>query len=426
MDEKEYIPEICRLPHTTDLQQLCDLAYRILGNPVFVCDMAHTILAYTRCVKVSDPLWSYNIVQGTLERNTLFQDREVSIVHENSITQQSPVLVEDSYQDYPRLIKTLNSKNSAVGVMVVTSYFKPFDDYDRDLVELIASFMLPIMERERFSLSAGEKSVEIFFRQLLEGAQYSSELVNKRLQVLNYPIQQYIYVLCICEQREVKPPRNGSIHSLLEQFSRISGCHTFLYNTTLVCIYGGESDITDWNVQAQQLTGILKKEGLLAGISRRVESIHHLREYYGQARDVLEIGRKLVREETLYFLYDSYSSFLLLQCVPEEELSHYCHQNILSLWEYDQTHNTELCITLQVYLEQAKSLSKAADILYIHRNTVRYRIHKCMELMKTDFEDGNDIFTYILSLRILEFQKKLAPGAFPYPGLSRGETFNGQ
>ena len=426
MDEEKYIPEICRLPHVTNLQQLCDLAYRILGNPVFVCDMTHTILAYTRCVEVSDPMWSYNIVQGTLERNTLFQDREVSIVHENSVAQQAPVLVEDSYQDYPRLIKTLSSKNSAAGVMVVTAYFKPFDDHDSDLVELIASFMLPIMERERFSFSAGVKSVENFFRQLLDGAQYSSERVNKRLQLLNYPIQPYIYVLCICESREVKPARNGSISALLEQFSHISGCHTFLYNTTLVCIYGDESDITDWDTQAPQLTGILKKEGLLAGISRRIDSLHRLREHYGQARDALEIGRKLVREDTLYFLYDRYSSFLLLQCVPEEELNHYCHQNILSLWEYDQTHNTELCITLQVYLEQAKSLSKAADILYIHRNTVRYRIHKCMELMHTDFEDGNDIFTYILSLRILEFQKKLTSGASPYSSLSRREPSSGK
>jgi DNA-binding PucR family transcriptional regulator len=66
----------------------------------------------------------------------------------------------------------------------------------------------------------------------------------------------------------------------------------------------------------------------------------------------------------------------------------------------------ELCATLEVYLEQAKSLAKAAEVLFIHRNTVRYRINKCMELMNTDLEDGNEIFAYILSLRILEYDKK--------------------
>jgi hypothetical protein len=29
-----------------------------------------------------------------------------------------------------------------------------------------------------------------------------------------------------------------------------------------------------------------------------------------------------------------------------------------------------------------------------------------MELMNTDLEDGNEIFAYILSLRILEYDKK--------------------
>ena len=32
-----------------------------------------------------------------------------------------------------------------------------------------------------------------------------------------------------------------------------------------------------------------------------------------------------------------------------------------------------------------------------------------MELMNTDLEDGNEIFAYILSLRILEYRKKFPP-----------------
>ena len=72
-------------------------------------------------------------------------------------------------------------------------------------------------------------------------------------------------------------------------------------------------------------------------------------------------------------------------------------------------HDTQLCITLQTYLERAKSLSKTADLLFIHRNTVRYRINRCMELMNDRLEDGNEIFAYILSLRTLEYRAKIHP-----------------
>lgn len=50
---------------------------------------------------------------------------------------------------------------------------------------------------------------------------------------------------------------------------------------------------------------------------------------------------------------------------------------------------------------------RTAEILFIHRNTVRYRINKCMELLGSDLEDGNEIFAFILSLRMLEYRRKL-------------------
>ena len=52
MPEREWIGKLCQLTHASSLQQICDLAYEIMGNPVFISDMAHTILAYTKCVEV--------------------------------------------------------------------------------------------------------------------------------------------------------------------------------------------------------------------------------------------------------------------------------------------------------------------------------------------------------------------------------------
>ena len=61
MPEREWIGKLCQLTHASSLQQICDLAYEIMGNPVFISDMAHTILAYTKCVEVdasSGRTWS--------------------------------------------------------------------------------------------------------------------------------------------------------------------------------------------------------------------------------------------------------------------------------------------------------------------------------------------------------------------------------
>ena len=67
MPDSSKLDLLCQLPHTADLQQLCDLAFQIMGNPIFISDMAHTILAYTKCVEIDDPTWQENIVAAHLD-----------------------------------------------------------------------------------------------------------------------------------------------------------------------------------------------------------------------------------------------------------------------------------------------------------------------------------------------------------------------
>jgi DNA-binding PucR family transcriptional regulator len=172
-----------------------------------------------------------------------------------------------------------------------------------------------------------------------------------------------------------------------------------------VCVYGSDTPITDWDRQAENLKELLDKQHLIAGVSRRMDGMEQLKAYYDQAQSVMEIGRQLGRSATCY-PYDSLSSFLLFGRIPADQLHMYCHQQIRELGRYDKVHNTELCTTLQVYLEQTKSLVHTADILFVHRNTVRYRINKCMELLGSTLDDGNEIFAFILSLRILEYESK--------------------
>lgn len=412
--ENQTIELLCRLPHAANLQQICDLSYQILGNPVFISDLAHTILAYTKCVEIADPTWQEHIVESKLERETLGQEREVGAVHDSSAAERRPVLVEDDYLPYPRIIKSLTHKGQAVGVMVVTAYVAPFRAGDIDMVELISSFIVPRLTEDRFFISDTRQTVENFFIKLLDGAKQSRDRVQKRLDILGYRSWPHTYVLAVCAGHAQDSGPQTGIGELLQRFRQMGCCRSFMYNTMLVCVYGSGEDVHDWEAQAPELFGILRQENLLAGVSRELHDPGQLRQFYLQATTALEIGLRLGRPDRFY-RYDDLSSFALFGSIPRDELELYCHQKVQELGAYDNAHGTELCITLQVYLEQAKSLARTAEILFIHRNTVRYRIKKCMELINSDLEDGNEIFAYILSLRILEFHRKFPPGADERP-----------
>lgn len=406
MEDAKTIELLCQLTRAANLQQLCDLACEITGNPAFISDLAHTILAYTKCVEVPDPTWQGHIIQADLDRNTLRQDREVGAVHSSSTDSSRPVLVDDGYLPYPRIIRTLISDGQPVGVIVVTSYLRPFGPNDIGLVELIASFAAPCLVRERYHISGDSRAVENFFIQLLDGARLTREQVEKRLNVLNGGLRPCTYVLTVCTRDGTSDHERTDLRELLQAFAAIPFTHAFLYNSLLVCVYGEAVPILDWARQAPRLMELLQRWDLIAGVSRQVTAVERLKDYYHQAQAILDIGRQLGRPD-LCFPYDSLSSFLLFDRIPPDELELYCHQQIRELWAYDQAHGAGLCATLQVYLEQAKSLARTADLLFIHRNTVHYRINRCIELLGSRLEDGNEIFAYILSLRILEYKDKL-------------------
>ncbi|CAI8849362.1 Purine catabolism regulatory protein [Bacillus licheniformis] len=89
----------------------------------------------------------------------------------------------------------------------------------------------------------------------------------------------------------------------------------------------------------------------------------------------------------------------LLRMIPADDLktfyTHALHQ-LASLPKDDPG----LLQTLSVYLETHCQISETAKRLYIHRNTVIYRLEKCEELLGKSLKDADTTLRLRLALRI--------------------------
>ena len=97
---------LCDLSKANTLQKIADLTFHLMGNPIFISDMAHTMLAFTKCVDISEPSWHEQVVNPQMERNVLRQEREISTVQGTSSVNRMPIIVDDDNIPYPRIIKT--------------------------------------------------------------------------------------------------------------------------------------------------------------------------------------------------------------------------------------------------------------------------------------------------------------------------------
>lgn len=114
---------------------------------------------------------------------------------------------------------------------------------------------------------------------------------------------------------------------------------------------------------------------------RSMRRIYHEAERAAQSAERSEEGISIVNFSRLGFIR------LLSENTSISEISAYCFDVLGELIVNDRTHNTEYVKTLEAYLRCGCSMVKAADELYIHRNTMVYRIEKIRTLLGIDFND---------------------------------------
>lgn len=71
----------------------------------------------------------------------------------------------------------------------------------------------------------------------------------------------------------------------------------------------------------------------------------------------------------------------------KEEIQAYCEKRLRRLEEYDSANNTDLIDTFLAYYMNGFNISKTATALFIHRNTLQYRLSKISELLDMELDD---------------------------------------
>lgn len=131
------------------------------------------------------------------------------------------------------------------------------------------------------------------------------------------------------------------------------------------------------------------------GISAAYQGVPGLRIAYIEAQRAALNGSGLQHATTL----DLMTIVLLHQAGPEIHAA--ASELLLPLHEYDQEQNGQLVATLREWLAQDRSTTATADALFIHPNTLRYRLKQAEDLLGTALEASDTLANLNLALRIL-------------------------
>ena len=138
------------------------------------------------------------------------------------------------------------------------------------------------------------------------------------------------------------------------------------------------------------------------GISSPASDLAEFRQAYECAKQSLEIGRAF-QEERSSSVVTPYEDLGLFRVVSLAEspasLDRFCQDTIGPLLAYDRENGTELVKTLRVFLERNQNSAKAAKVLFIHYNTLRYRLDRIREILGDVLDSPQQRLTIEIALQ---------------------------
>lgn len=184
--------------------------------------------------------------------------------------------------------------------------------------------------------------------------------------------------------------------------------HFFYYNGCFLLVING----MDAEARAEVVRGFASRakrrmpnETIYIGEGTAVKDISNLHLSYKRAlftvRFTMGRGEVLGRFDELGLnrLFYMVSDPMILKEMGDDVLK--------PLIDYDRKHESELLQTLENYLKHNGSVSSVAEKMFIHKNTILYRMAKIRELLKADLDDGEERLFYYMAIMIRRGQKIL-------------------
>jgi purine catabolism regulator len=140
--------------------------------------------------------------------------------------------------------------------------------------------------------------------------------------------------------------------------------------------------------------------GSVQAAASRVTATHSLRMAFHEARCALEAVRLRNGSAPEVASYADLGAFqLLLSLQDDDALSSYCRSVLDPIEQGEGEYGDELVRSLDVFIEHNGHWEKAANALYCHRHTLRYRIRRIEQLTGRDFSNARDRIEFWLALR---------------------------
>lgn len=371
-------------------QAILDLCQDMIG-PSFILAPDYRILAISQTYtnEYVNPFWDGMVRDREISADSILRNPD-NITHTLLREHRYGELFEEpsaAPYNYGIVQRYESSEGAFLGSLIVASD-KPVTPFEKDISEIIAnalSFIVHPDAGHKSSLSVKD-SAALFLHNILLDREIarSHDYLKSFLKTAE---DEWFQIGVIRMSQEVFQP---ALTRFLQ--NRIGDCIVLNEDGQLIMLLYGSEDFL--HIIFGKLKEIAGSFSITCGVSNPYRDLAVSKYYLEQARMASACSGSFVS-----CFADIAISALLNETETVFKL-HSLHPAVDILADLEKRENTSLLQTLKAYLFTERSISRTASTLFIHKNTVTYRINRIKRLNIIDFDNDYERNYVLLSLLI--------------------------
>ncbi|ERI95395.1 hypothetical protein HMPREF1982_00260 [Clostridiales bacterium oral taxon 876 str. F0540] len=381
------------------LKYLLKIGAETLNNPIILIDANFSIISYSNNKNISDELWSKNIQTGYCSYEFIAEVQKLKSVR-NSPSNNEPFMVTCEASPIRRFVSKVMLNSKFIGYLLLLECGDTITEDHLELFKVLNSAITEELKNNSLYGNIKGLKYENLIYDLLEGKIDSEEIARERMKNAECYFGNNLFVLTISlSEYTLKSTHGKSLKDNIEKL--LVNAKSVFYKEDIVILV----DIKDNKINNKEflinIEDFLDNNKLKAAVSGKFSKLIDMKNNYLDSKKALSISKSLSRTNN-FIKYDDYKFYALLDTISGD-IKKYCHPAVLRLIEFDKNNSTDYFETLKTFLINNQNANLTSEKLFIHRNTLNYRIAKIKEIIGLELKDSEEIFNISYTYKLLEF-----------------------
>ncbi|MCR5083794.1 MAG: helix-turn-helix domain-containing protein [Parasporobacterium sp.] len=390
---------------SSSLQKITEEAAKVLENPILLVDSNYKILS--------------SKIDNVSKTSKLNEQKNLDYVLDEHIAfiRKSRLFDKTRESKYPYYTKGSTEKEGwitslvfvhgiEVAHVVVIESNKTLKDNDLEYVNFLCRiYSMELQKNSRFGEDESQKH-SYFLSDLLDGHLKDVSVIKQRVKNLNWKTTPNMFVMTVSGvNAEIFDKKAQLISKQINNFFPYS--RWIIHEGRIVFLLFLAGPTPEEITGRDEVEEYLRINNLNASVSRCFHSFLEVRKHFDETLIATEFGTKFKPKSHVHFYQDYVCQHIGRIVAEHYNLKDFYHPAVVEINEYDKKHKTNLLETLKEYIDHPDNPTIVSEHLFVHKNTLFYRMNKMKEIFGINLSDGEERLKIHITLKFMDLDSDL-------------------